>query len=70
MVFDIGLAGESDGYVVYHHPILPPLPIKPFKLNLPGEHFDKIFYLFFCNFMIELEKISSINVTFHQFVCS
>ncbi|XP_019639052.1 PREDICTED: uncharacterized protein C18orf8-like [Branchiostoma belcheri] len=38
MIFDIKLQGEteSDGYVTYHHPVLSPLPIKPFKLRVAG----------------------------------
>ena len=35
MAFDIGLGGENDGSVTRHHPILPPLPICPFKIRLP-----------------------------------
>ncbi len=33
MIFDIKLGGESDGYAKYHHPVLSPLPIKPFSLK-------------------------------------
>ena len=36
MIFDIKLSGESDGYITYHHPVLSPLPIRPYKLKLPG----------------------------------
>lgn len=40
MLFDIGLPGESDGYIVFHHPVLSPLPIKPFKLHIPGWNYE------------------------------
>ncbi|XP_070554837.1 regulator of MON1-CCZ1 complex-like isoform X2 [Ptychodera flava] len=37
MIFDIKLGGEShDSYVTYHHPVLSPLPIKPFRLKVTG----------------------------------
>lgn len=35
MIFDINLDGESDGFVRYHHPVVSPLPIRPFRLMLP-----------------------------------
>lgn len=35
MIFDIKLGGEFDNYVVCHHPVLSPLPIRPFRLLLP-----------------------------------
>ncbi|CAI9721715.1 Regulator of MON1-CCZ1 complex [Octopus vulgaris] len=35
MIFDINLPGESDNYIMCHHPVLSPLPIKPFRLFLP-----------------------------------
>ena len=34
MMFDISLGGDSDGHLTYHHPVLSPLPIKPFKLQV------------------------------------
>ncbi|GFO37111.1 tyrosine--tRNA ligase [Plakobranchus ocellatus] len=37
VIFDIKLEGKSDGYVMYHYPVLPALGIKPFKLLLPLE---------------------------------
>ncbi|CAL1531094.1 unnamed protein product [Lymnaea stagnalis] len=36
VIFDIRLEGKSDGYVMYHFPVLSPLGIKPFKLLLPS----------------------------------
>lgn len=36
MAFDISLDGESDGMAIRHHPILPPLPIHPFKIRIPA----------------------------------
>lgn len=35
MLFDINVAGESDGFVTYHQPIVGMRPIKPFSLRLP-----------------------------------
>ncbi|XP_064472705.1 regulator of MON1-CCZ1 complex-like [Ornithodoros turicata] len=35
MLFDIRLPGESDGFVNYHRPIVPPSPIRPFKFRVP-----------------------------------
>ncbi|KAK2194106.1 hypothetical protein NP493_2g06014 [Ridgeia piscesae] len=37
MLFDIKLGGESDGFINYHHPVLSPLPIRPFKQVHPGK---------------------------------
>lgn len=37
VIFDINLDGESDGFVRYHHPVVSPLPIRPFRLLLPCE---------------------------------
>lgn len=36
VIFDINLDGESDGFVRYHHPVVSPLPIRPFRLMLPS----------------------------------
>ena len=35
MLFDINLAGEFDGFVMYHQPVAGLRPIKPFSLRLP-----------------------------------
>lgn len=35
MLFDINLAGEFDGFVMYHQPVASLRPIKPFSLRLP-----------------------------------
>jgi hypothetical protein len=35
MLFDINLAGEFDGFVMYHQPVASLRPIKPFSLCLP-----------------------------------
>jgi hypothetical protein len=35
MLFDINLAGESDGFVTYHQPVACTRPIKPFSMRLP-----------------------------------
>jgi hypothetical protein len=35
MLFDINLAGESDGFVTYHQPVASMQPIKPFSMRLP-----------------------------------
>ena len=35
MLFDINLAGEFDGFVMYHQPVASQRPIKPFSLRLP-----------------------------------
>jgi hypothetical protein len=35
MLFDINLAGECDGFVMYHQPVASLRPIKPFSLRLP-----------------------------------
>lgn len=35
MLFDIKLPGESDGFVTYHRPIVPPSSIHPFKFRVP-----------------------------------
>ena len=32
MLFDIRVGGKQDNGVTYHHPVVPPLPIKPYSL--------------------------------------
>jgi len=34
-MFDIRLGGDSIGGVVHHQPFLDPMPVRPFRLNLP-----------------------------------
>ena len=34
MIFDIRLASEYDGQVHYYHPVLSPLPIEPYKMQV------------------------------------
>lgn len=34
MVFDINLSGDYDGQVTHYHPVLSPLPIEPFSIEI------------------------------------
>ena len=41
MIFDIRLASEYDGQVHYYHPVLSPLPIEPYKMQIKYQAVDE-----------------------------